>query len=283
MNHDLPLPAPGFVVTSRPSCQAAFAAAILDPARPLPDGLAGPDGTPCAKRFAVYRNNVAAGLGEALAAAFPAVRRLVGEAFFALMARTHALREPPRSPLMFDYGAGFAAFIATFAPAATLPYLPDVARLERAWVEAYHAAEATPADARRLGAIAPAQWAQWVRAGLALHPSVRVVRSAFPAVTIWQMNVEGGEPAAVDLGRGGEDALVVRPDAEVDVRVLPPGAAAFIEALAAGLPVASATRTALRDHPAFDLAATLRGLLDAGAVTGWHAPGENGNQPARQA
>ena len=63
------------------------------------------------------------------------------------MARAYALAEPPRSPVLMDYGAGFADFIAGFAPAASLPYLPDVARIERAWREAYHAADAEPLTA----------------------------------------------------------------------------------------------------------------------------------------
>jgi hypothetical protein len=124
--------------------QTAFARAVLDAAAPVPPGLIGPDGQPSATRFAVYRNNVVLGLIDALKAAFPVVCALVGEDFFAAMARAHAVETPPASPVMHDYGADFPAFIARFAPAASLPYLADVARLEWAWVEAYHAAEAWP-------------------------------------------------------------------------------------------------------------------------------------------
>ncbi len=76
--------------------------------------------------------------------AFPAVERIVGEEFFQAMARAYVLAEPPRSPVLMDYGTTFADFIAGFAPAASLPYLPDVARIERAWREAYHAEDAEP-------------------------------------------------------------------------------------------------------------------------------------------
>ncbi len=122
--------------------QRGFAAALLDPGLPMPDGLVGPDGEPGPKRFAVYRNNVVAGLTETLKDAFPAVHRIVGTDFFRAMARAYVLVEPPRSPIMLDYGAGFPDFIRQFDPAAGLPYLADVARIERAWTEAYHAPEA---------------------------------------------------------------------------------------------------------------------------------------------
>ena len=121
---------------------SGFAAALLDPTRAVPAGLVGPDGEPSAKRFAVYRNNVVVGLTEALQANFPAVCRIVGEEFFQAMARAYVVFEAPVSPILLDYGDGFASFIAEFEPAASLPYLADVARIERAWTQAYNAPEA---------------------------------------------------------------------------------------------------------------------------------------------
>ncbi len=219
-----------------------FAAAVLDPARPPPRGTIGPDGRSSVSRFAIYRNNVLAGLGEALKAAFPVVRRIVGDEFFAAMARTYASLDPPQSPVMLDYGAGFPAFIRTFEPAAQLPYLCDVALLERAWVESYHSAEAEPLAADAFATIDPHCAHALV---LRLHPSVRIVRSSFPALTIWRTNVADTAPEFVDILCGGEDALVTRPAAEVEVRKLPPGAATFCNALRAGASILRATTLAL--------------------------------------
>ena len=124
--------------------QAGFAAALLDPAAPVPAGIVGPGRRPAPRRFAVYRNNVVSALGNAVAGSFPAVKRIVGEDFFRAMARAYVLAEPPTSPVLLDYGTTFPDFIARFAPAASLPYLPDVARIERRWREAYHAEDAEP-------------------------------------------------------------------------------------------------------------------------------------------
>lgn len=245
----------------------AFALALLDPDKPAPPGLVGPDGLPSAKRFAVYRNNVVAGLIDVLRAAFPATCRIVGDDFFNAMARIHVSRTPPASPIMLDYGAGFPDFVGVFEPAATLPYLSDVARLERAWVEAYHAAEAIPLAPAAFAGIDPASLSS-IR--LHLHSALRIVRSRFPAVRIWQMNIGDGVPVAIDLG-AGEDALVVRSQAEVAVHVLPQGAASFITALAARAPVAVAFASALSEAPCFDLGGALRGLLEAQAIIGWDA------------
>ncbi|MGS0896937.1 HvfC/BufC family peptide modification chaperone [Burkholderia stagnalis] len=246
--------------------QADFAAAILHADRPLPPGLTGPDGAAGSRRFAVYRNNVIAGLADALRAAFPATCRIVGDAFFAAMAGAYASRHPPPSPVMLAYGADFAAFVGRFEPAASLPYLRDVARLERAWAEAYHAGEAAPLAPAAFAGIAPDRLPS---IALVPHPSVRIVRSAFPVVSLWRMNVAGGMPAALDVDAGGEDAFVVRPAADVEVRTLPPGAAVFIESVIAGARMVDAVDAALADDRRFDLAGTLTALLDAGAVVGW--------------
>ena len=258
--------------------QRGFAAAIVDPDRPVPHGLIGPDGKPDAKRFAVYRNNVVAGLIESLKAGFPAVRRIVGDEFFSVMARIHSAQEPPRSPVMLDYGAGFADFIGRFKPAAELPYLRDVARLEHAWLEAYHAAEALPIEPDALMGIEPDRIAS---VGFVLHPSVRLVGSTFPAVTIWHMNVGAGVPCPVDTEGGGEDALVVRPAAEVEVRVVPAGTATFVRAIAVGAKITDATAFAIDDHPGFDLAGALSELLSIGAIVGVNQRGDT-NAPASQ-
>lgn len=247
--------------------QRNFAAAILDPNMPVPRGLIGPDREPSEKRFNVYRNNVVAGLVEALKAAYPAVCRIVGHDFFAAMARVYVALEPPRSPVMLDYGETFPDFIERFEPAKSVPYLRDVARLERAWVDAYHAAEAPPADPALLATIDSRSLPQ---IGFMLHPTVRVVRSSFPVVQIWLMNIDAGEPAAIDISSGGENALVVRPIAEVEVRRLPAGAATFVIGLAAGASVADATALAFDEDGDFDLAGALQDLFAINMIVGWN-------------
>jgi hypothetical protein len=242
--------------------QREFAKALLDPAATVPAGIIGPDGLATNKRFAVYRNNVVVGLIEALQANFPATFRLVGEDFFRVMARTYAAEEPPTSPILLGYGAGFPDFIDRFEPAESLPYLSDVARIERAWTEAYHAREARSLDASAFANL-PHDQAPNIR--FELHPSLRVVRSQFPALTIWRMNVADGVPGTVDLDAGGEDVLILRPAADVEVRSLPPGGAEFLLGLAARLSLGDASKRALLASSCFELATNLAALIDAGA------------------
>ena len=246
--------------------QRDFAAALLDPSLAVPPHLVGPDGEPSPKRFAVYRNNVVVGLTEALHANFPVACRIVGEEFFQAMARAFIASYPPHSPILLDYGIGFADFIADFEPAASLPYLPDVARIERAWTEAYHAHEAAPIGPEVLASIPSDQTANIC---FAVHPSLRIVRSQFPALTIWRMNVDDGVAAPVDLDSGGEDTLIVRPAADVEVRSMPSGGAEFLASLANGMTLADATKAAMNDSALFALSANLSAVIRVGVFVGY--------------
>jgi hypothetical protein len=243
--------------------QQDFAAALLDAELPVPHGVTAHNGTPHARRFAVYRNNVVTGLIRAIKTRFPATERTVGDEFFAAMAHVFVTAQPPRSPLLMVYGDDFPEFIAGFPPAAEIPYLADVARIEAARTRAYHAADADPMDPARLQSIAPDALADM---RVTLHPSAEIVRSAHPVVTLWAMNSGELEPAPIEDWRA-QDALVLRPGLDVEVRQLPAGGAAFLAALAQGATLAAAAEAALADDEHFDLVANLAGLIGSGLVT----------------
>ena len=193
---------------------------------------------------------------------FPVVEKIVGEEFFAAMARVFVLKQLPRSPLLAAYGDNFPAFIAAFEPARELPYLADVARLEAARTRAYHAADATPVGTDHFAAL-DTDVVGGIR--IDLHPSTEIVRSPYPIVTIWAMNSGEHELAPIEEWRG-EDALVSRTYLEVEVRALPPGGAVFLLALAAGSALGEAAQAGIADDPNFDLTGNLAGLVGSGLV-----------------
>jgi len=245
-----------------PELQAEFAAALFDPDLPAPDGVKAAlgRGEPDARRFSVYRNNVVVSLSRALRDAYPALRRILGDAFFAAMADVYVRRYPPKKPVLIDYGAELAEFLEGFAPAARHPYLPDIARLERARLEAYHAADAAPFTLAGLAAVRQSDLGEL---RLSPHPAARLLVSRFPIVTIWSMNSGLAEPAPVDFSVG-EAALVTRPGLDVEVRLLRPGGAELLAELFAGKPLGEAAETAARLSD-FDLATNLADVIGAGA------------------
>jgi len=244
------------------SDQAAFAEALLNPDAEAPKDLRGRDGKPSAKRFSVYRNNVTVSLVEALMATFPAIVMIVGEEFFRAAASIYVRQDPPKSPVLISYGSGFPGFLETFEPAADLPYLADVARIEMAWVEAYHAFDQPVLRAEDLAAIPTERLAD---ISLDAHPSSRVIRSDYPIVTIWTMN-RGGEVRPVDMSIS-ESALVTRSAMDVEVRRLPDGGGTFLLALCEGKTLGDAAELAASGHPEFDLSANIAGFLAAGVFS----------------
>ena len=243
--------------------QREFAGAVLDPEAAVPAPVSRKAGGVPSRRFGVYRNNVYASLIDVLAGRFAVVARLVGEEFFRAMARIYIESEPPRSAVLLRYGRSFPDFVASFPPAASLPYLADMARLEWAWHAAYHAEDAAHVPLAELaGAVERAEGAV-----LTLHPSLGVVRSPYPIVSIFELNTQDGEVRATRL-EGSEDALVVRSKLEVEIRRLPQGGASFILALNDKKSLAAAAAIALDEAAGFDLEANLAGLIASGAIVG---------------
>ncbi|WDR06947.1 DNA-binding domain-containing protein [Devosia rhodophyticola] len=247
-------------IDHHPGYAVDFVAGLLNPERAVPSIVAGPDGKAAARRYAVYRNNVTVSLIDALAATFPATMRITGVDFFRAMARDHVRATPPNSPLMFEYGYDFAGFIEQYEHARLMPWLADVARLERAWLDAYHAADAKPLMGASLALIPPDQLTDAI---LAPHPATRVVRSRYSVVAIFAAN-RGDAPISQIDASAPEDALVTRPGLEVMVRRLPPGGADFVLHLSAGEPLGAAAAAVLAEYPTFDLSANIAGMIDAG-------------------
>ncbi len=253
-----------------PCPEAALAGALLDPARPCPPGLRAWNASDLALRLAVHRNNVVSSLIDALADTFPVTQELVGAEFFRAMAGRFVRQAPPRSCILAHYGDGFARFIEGFEPARPVPYLPDVARLEFARVQAYHAADAEPVAAEAVS-LALASGERIGELRLVCHPSLTVIDSAHPVVSLWAAHQGQGELATIDPDRA-EAALVLRPALEVLVLPCPAGVAAFVSALKRGQGLGAAAEQAIAAAPAFDLAAALSLLFAQGALTAIHLP-----------
>jgi uncharacterized protein len=219
--------------------QRGFAAALLAPAADSP-------------RMAVYRANVLGNWRGALAGAYPVVQRIVGEDFFAALARDYAAACPSVSGDLHEYGAQLAKFLAAHEEARDLPYLPDVARLEWHAHRAHYAADPAPFDVSR-----PSE--------ARLAPACALLESEWPLAQIWHAHQDGGDPTTVDLGSGPDRVLVHRKGWRVAVRSLRPGDYRFLERLGAGL--GAALEAAVAADSGFDPRAALAFWVTEGVIT----------------
>ena len=238
--------------------QQSFAAAVFGEPLELPVRAA--TVVRAESGLAVHRNNVMSSLTKAVAARYPVVRRLLGEERFLESVRRFTVAEPPRSPLLLDYGDGFPEFLRHLGEEACIA---DVADLEAARGKAYHAADAAPLPPQAFADI-PVERLAGLR--LTFHPSVSLLQSRFPIVSLWQANQEAGDVA---LQEHPEAALIARPILEVEVSNLPPGGFAFFTTLRRGATMAKAAEAAMDAAPDFDLAVNLSVMIRAGIVTGF--------------
>lgn len=241
--------------------QRDFTAALFDPAAAAPASLRHAASPRAASAFGVYRNNVAAGLINVLAARFPVIMRLIGDDASRGLALRFIALYPPRSPVLMSYGDGFPEFLRCLTESSMADYLADIARLEVARGRAYHAVDAEPVAPKRFAELTAEQLPALQ---VLLHPSLTLLRSRFPFVSAWEVN-QGGADGAIRCWKG-EDAAVFRPRYEVQVMCLADGGFAFLSALAHGATLASAIEAAVRDSAAFDLAVNLAMLAGSGVA-----------------
>lgn len=213
------------------NAQNTWVQALLDPMRAMPQGVSTWNHSDPAKRLAVHRNNVMVSLVDALSQTFPVTQQLVGDTFFCAMAQVFVRTCPPRSRILARYGQDFPGFIAQFPPAATLPYLADMARLEWQRVQALHAADAPPFDLDAITTLVQDPDALphlvWQFA-----PDVHLLQSPHAVVSLWAAHQPEGGVAieAVDLTQP-ESALIFRSGLDVMVLQADPGLAALVAAL----------------------------------------------------
>lgn len=247
--------------------QREFVAALFVPdARPPISILDGAPGREA--RFAVYRNNTLTNLTAALLDVHPVVARLVGQQFFDHVAQQYARAYPSLSGDVHDYGGHFAEYLEAHPAAAGLPWLADVARLEWAWHEAFHAAAAEAFDWAALSAVDPdRQGRLWFMP----NPTLRLVQSPYPILHIWDVNQpDRGDDETVDLNEGGDRLVVMRgKDYVIAIERVDAARYALLSACRLGRPIAEAVAAALAVDPTADTGAILRVLVTAGYLVGF--------------
>ncbi|WP_166455363.1 HvfC/BufC N-terminal domain-containing protein [Duganella alba] len=204
------------------------------------------DGVAAAERLQLYRNSVRQTLVRALQLTYPAVARLVGDAFFTRCAQDQVAACPDDCAWLERYGASFGDFLAADPAAASVAYLADVARLEFLVNCARYADDVRPADFTALQAV-PEACAGGLR--FRPHPALGLLHAAAPVDAIRAAVLYGDDAAlqALDPHAGPVWLLVSRGADGVDVRRLPEPAWRMVAALCGGARLDEAARWAPDD------------------------------------
>lgn len=211
---------------------------------------------------AAYRRGVRANLSGAVRASYPVVGRIVGDGFFEVAIRRYVAGHASTCGDLNAYGHDFGDFLAGFEPAAGLPYLPDVARMEWHVQEVYGLADAPAQDLSLLAEVGPERWGD-LRFGL--DPAHVVFASDWPLARLWHVNQPGyAGDFSVDFD-AAQTVLIHRRPVGTAVEALTQGEAALLTTLSAGAAFEAAVARAAAD-PGFVLPSALQRFIGNGLL-----------------
>lgn len=242
-----------------PDQQRQFSQALSLPAEPAPLHLFTGAPEESEQRFQVYRNNVSSARVDALRQTFPVLERLLGADYFSAVAALFVRTAPPPSPSLHEYGDGFGHFLRQLPALSGMPWLSEVAQIERARVRAFHAADRQAFNM----ATSIAAPAQLLAVPLAWHPSVSLIRAASPAYSLWHSQRRSLPPPPAAQWQP-EDVLVWRREFDLQTAQVSGEQCTLLNQLHQGLSLADAAAATGR-APA-ELAADLSLLLAWGCL-----------------
>jgi hypothetical protein len=221
-------------------------------------GLGGP------RRIQVYRNNLFANLSAALAATYPVIQRLVGEAYFQQVATAYVREFPSESGDIHRYGDRFGEFLGQRPDAVEHPYLADVAALEWAYHQVFHSARSAEMNLEMLSTVPQADY-PLLR--FHLQPAARLLASPYPILRIWQVNqADWCGDQSVSLSEGPVYLLLKRENLQVVLQPLEMGEYVLLQRFNKGATLTEAHTWATDADPDFDLSTTLRRLVAQGTL-----------------
>lgn len=238
---------------------AAFAGGRGTPASlsPLMKGLADPG-----QRALVYRNSGVLACVEALRSNYQRLASVMGDDFFAALARAYVDAEPPSSRSLVGYGGSLPRFISESESEHGLPWLADIARLDRAWLESHLSPDARPLVADDLAGL---DSATLMTSSPVTHPSLRIVETEWTTTSLWTDLSTGNLPRQqTALSHRTEHALFLRPGGETHMRPISPGEHAFLSATMSGASLGAACEAALTRQAEIDLSNLIADAFSSG-------------------
>lgn len=188
-------------------------------------------GDPGTERLSVYSGGYLARMEEGLEESYPAVRRVAGRRGFHALAHDYAAGHPSRDYNLSLVGKDLPVFLEGYSLTKELPFLPDLARLEWAVAEAFHAFDQPPLDPAHLSAIPPEEWE---RIRLVFQPSLRMVSSAWPILDIWEARDKPVSEVKINLVGRPQRVRVCRQAFQVHCELLDELQEAALRALLSG-------------------------------------------------
>lgn len=166
-------------------------------------------------RLSVYGDAYYLRLLEALSSDYSGMRRALGEEDFRRLAADYVTTHPPTSRSLADLGELFPGFAERHPLGRRLPFVGELARLERAALTALLTDRLPPLDPAGLAIL---EASEWERARFVFDPTVRLLDFAWPVAALWRRREEPLDQPGCSLRKPRAQTLVIWRD-ETWVRV----------------------------------------------------------------
>jgi hypothetical protein len=187
----------------------------------------------------------------ALEQSFPMLHLELGNSAFNLLSREYVETPAARAFDLNDIGKGFVAFLERCEIAAAMI---DLAAIEWAWLESFHAADVMPIA---LGQLAGLNESKLLDYEVALHPAVRLRQLQAPLAQSLAELAANGNPASI---------LIVRPEAEVRLLALDAAGTLLIEIMSSPVSIGNLLSLACEHGHEADPTGPVLNFIGAGAL-----------------
>jgi hypothetical protein len=199
---------------------------------------------------------------DVLADWFPVVRVLLWDDPFKTIAEAFFARQPAAERTCLSTPELFPAYLRAYGSSSSIEYLADIAELECAYRLAQRTFRNRPISVDPISSLT-AQQSETL--GIDFHPSVSLLQSRFPIVSIWEgitsnrFTLQRWTPEMALIAKPATEAQVLRPLADEYL---------FLTALAGGRTIADAVRSARAVNADFDIDRALGFLAGMNIVSG---------------
>lgn len=241
--------------------QQSFGRALRGETAALLPAIA-PGGLPAPARIAIYANGVFERYVEALGQTFPITAATLGTVAFRAAVQCYVGIKRQWHGDIASFGPDFPQFLAESTDERCPPWLADLAALEVMVRRLSEASPLVPADPAALAALTPEQ-----QRSLRFLPAAGLgwLESGHDVLALWEAGRAGIPLAHLEV-QASPTAILVTVAEEIELRPIPLAHAAWLAALAAGLPLEQALAAATVHDPGFDLTTGLAGPLARGEL-----------------
>jgi Putative DNA-binding domain len=142
------------------------------------------------ERVGIYADAYFYRLLECFGEEFPATLTVLGADNFGTLVKGYLLMYPPTEPSILYAGRYLADFLSNHAFADRWPFIAELARLERAVLDVFHAPDAPVLDVEALREV-PSE--EWPAVKLQAHPAVEIVHCKWRLTDVLEAVEQGRE------------------------------------------------------------------------------------------